>query len=219
MPNNNNNKSKQTTKSTKSGKQKQGAQVQRQRQVAVAYGGELKQQAAVIRSVGGSMLVTHREYITDVLSTSNSFNANSLSINPGMATTFPWLNKIATNFEKYRLKKLIFKYESLVGSIQAGSVMMAIDMDASDSLPSGKMSMLQYQNAARSNVWGTCETRLPEQAKQLYVRGGSALGDVKSYDTGIFYYATQGTGSTSITLGEIWVEYTVELAIPTGQAS
>jgi len=219
MPNNKNNKSKQTTKSTKSGKQKSGAQGSTngaQRQVAVAYGGSIRQRAPTMRSQNGSMVVVHREYVADITSAATTaFNAIQLPINPGMST-FPWLSTIAKNFEKYRIKKLTYHFESLVGSITPGSVMLAIDMDAADALPSSKAQMLQSQNAARCNVWATCQTRLPEAAKQLYNRSSALASsqDIKTYDVGNLTVATQGVTPASTVVGELWVDYEIELAIP-----
>jgi len=219
MPNNNNNTSKQTKKSTKRGKQTSGAKggtTGGQRQVAVAYGGQVRQRAPIMRSQNGSMFITHREYITDITtSASGAFNATQYPINPGMSATFPWLYAIAANFEKYKVKKLIFSFESLVGSVTAGSVMLAIDMDAADGLFGSKVKMLQAQNAARCNVWATCQTKLPETAKQLYNRSSALVAnqDIKTYDVGSLTVATQGTPTTT-TVGELWVEYEIELAIP-----
>lgn len=187
-----------------------------QQQVAVAYGGELRQRAPNMKSAGSNMVVSHCEYIADIVSAaSGAFNNIQLPINPGMSS-FPWLSGIAKNFEKYRIKKLVYRFESLVGSIQAGSVMLAIDMDAADAIPTSKAQMLQAQNAARCNAWATCATRLPEAAKQLYVRTAALASnqDIKTYDVGNLNVATQGMGTSAVTAGELWVDYEIELSIP-----
>lgn len=59
--------------------------------------------------------IQNREYIMDIVSGSsaNSFNYNTFDLNPGSSVTFPWLNRIAQNFESYRFHGLVFEFKSM----------------------------------------------------------------------------------------------------------
>jgi len=77
------------------------------------------------------LLVTHREYIGDMYSTScattlstsasGPWSQESFLINAGSATLFPWLSGIAVNYTKYRFKKLIFTAKSLLSESTANT--------------------------------------------------------------------------------------------------
>ena len=84
----------------------------------------------------------HREYITDIYSSSGPANTPSTfgnlvyPINPGDAKTFPWLSTIADKFEQYRIEGMVFEYKSLYsdavvtqnGSI--GSIVLATEYNS-----------------------------------------------------------------------------------------
>ncbi len=166
----------------------------------------------------GDIMITHREYITD-LSGSVSFTANSFSINPGLPGVFPWLNNIAQRYESYLFKKLRFCFETESATSATGSVLLAIDYDASDAAPGSKTQVMAYRNSVRSPPWSdSCMESLPEdlhKRNSYYVRNGSLSSniDVKLYDVGNFFACTQGQAGTT-TVGELYVEYQIILMTP-----
>lgn len=182
-------------------------------QPPTSYGVSSTTKTAKISGDSNGMRVQHREYVADVLG-SASYLVSGRSINPGQASTFPWLSLIAANFEKYRFRKLHFVYESSVATTAAGVVLSAIDLDASDPAPSSKQAIMSYQCAERSNVWMSHTTRMPMQQPSLYVRTGPlpVNTDIKTYDAGNFFLAIQGSATTA--QGELYVEYDVDLYVP-----
>lgn len=169
---------------------------------------------ARISGNGGVVVVSHREFITDV-SGSVGFAVAGYPINPGQVQTFPWLSNIARNFEKYRFRSCKFVFESSVATFLSGMTMLAVDLDASDPPPANKANMMSYSHATRANVWTEHATTMPEQQPELYVRGfGVPPGtDIKTYDAGTVFFATSGEADDSV-VGELYVEYVVELHVP-----
>lgn len=170
-------------------------------------------------STPSGVRVRHREFIWDITA-SNPFEYDEFDVNPGIAATFPWLAAIASRFESYRFHSLKFVYESAVSTAASGAVMMAVDYDASDAGPANKTTLMSYKDAARSAPWDHCEFVASSEdlhkLKTHYVRSGVVPGtDIKTYDVGKLYVATQGQDATWNNLvGELYVEYDVELLTP-----
>lgn len=170
------------------------------------------------RGNSGDIRVSHREYISDI-NGSVAFAVNSLAVNPGLAAVFPWLSGVARRFESYRFSKLVYHFEPVAATTATGSVMGAIDYDASDAAPESKTQVMAYRHSVRSPPWSDFSmVSLQEdiqKRKSYYVRSGalSANQDIKLYDVGNFFLCTQGqAGATAV--GELYVEYVVDLMTP-----
>lgn len=167
----------------------------------------------------GSIKVRHREYIGDIVVSTQNFSVSKYAINPGIGTTFIWLQAIAQSYESYIFNSLSFEFESSCATTDRGTIMLGIDFDASDEPPLSKQELMSYEGSVRSSVWSHCSCRAtPQNLKkfgvQRYIRTlvqpqGS---DIKTFDVGNFYIATQG--SASITLGELYVAYDVTFYTP-----
>lgn len=64
-------------------------------------------------SGGKTTIIRNREYITDIIGPSSGglptlFNNTVFSLNPGIATTFPWLSAIASSYDTYKFHGLVF---------------------------------------------------------------------------------------------------------------
>lgn len=170
----------------------------------------------------GDCRIVHREYIQDILSgpVSSGFTATLLSINPGLASTFQWLSKVAQNFESYKFSKLKFCYETESPSSTGGTVVLAVDYDAADPVVTSKQQALAYRGSVRSAPWTpSCHSSLPEDLsknRSYYVRPGipPANTDIRLYDVGNLQFIVQGVTGTLQDLGELYVEYDVLLMTP-----
>lgn len=172
-------------------------------------------------SNGNMTRITNREFISDISSSASGFSATNIAINPGSATAFPWLSAIAANYESYTFKRLSYRYVPLCPTSTPGRVTMAIDFDARDAAPTSKAVLSQYQGAVAVPVWQqgvytANSANLVKFAKQRYVNGPTppANSDVKTYHLGNFIIATSNTPTAAAALGELWVEYDVELQTP-----
>lgn len=162
--------------------------------------------------------VSHREYLSEI-SGSVTFTSEQYPINPGLGSTFPWLSSIARRYESYNFKRLHFSFETESPTSTPGAVMHAVDYDASDSAPTNKVSLMSYEGSVRSAPWvdstfSALSSSL-HKSKTYYIRSGAlnANQDIKMYDVGNYFIATQGQTGTAV-LGELYVEYVVDLFTP-----
>jgi len=166
----------------------------------------------------GDIVVSHREYIQDIAG-SVAFTNNTLSVNPGLPGTFPWLSAISQRYESYLFEQLSFEFETEAPTTATGTVLLTLDYDASDPAPVDKTQALSYRRAVRSAPWLDCRhISLSEdlhKRKTYNVRSGSlsANQDIKLYDTATLYVSTIGQAGTT-NIGELYVCYTVRLMTP-----
>jgi hypothetical protein len=166
--------------------------------------------------------VVEDEYIAEV-NGSIGFATTAYAINPGQSTTFPWLSRQASQWEKYRFKKIQFYYKPEVSAYatngQSGKVILSGDYDASDAAPTSKQQVedtVPHADAMPYNAIAlTMDPKQLAPAGSKYVRTGGvpASNDIKTYDGGILYVSTSGNQSTSI-IGELHVRYEVDFEVP-----
>jgi hypothetical protein len=167
-------------------------------------------------------IVCHREYLGDIFGTAG-FNNTAYPLNPGIATTFPWLSTIAQNYQEYKFHGLIFEFRPLITDFvpngAPGVVVMATNYNADAVAYNTKQEMENSEYAVsikptKDLMHGvecaTNQTVLP----QLYIRSGvPPVGqDLRLYDLGNFQFATQANPVQN--LGELWVSYCVEFFKP-----
>lgn len=171
----------------------------------------------------GDAIIRHREYVADVIAgvgTPTGFDLIALAINPGQAATFPWLSKVAANYESYQFDLLKFCYETEAPTSLGGTLIMTLDYDASDSAPTTKQQAMAYRSAVRSAPWSPCEhLSLMEdlrKSKTNFVRPGPQPinTDIKTYDIGNLFLISQGVTTPAAAMGELYVEYSVRLMTP-----
>jgi hypothetical protein len=171
----------------------------------------------------GDAIITHTEYVTDIVAGANNpstFTTQSFAINPGQATTFQWLSRVANNYESYQFTSLDFYYETEAPTTLGGSLILTVDYDAADAAPTTKQQAMAYRSSVRSAPWNSCEhCSLKEDLtknKSNFVRiGGQPPNtDIKTYDIGNLFVASAGVTTGGSTLGELYVKYTVRLMTP-----
>lgn len=183
-------------------------------------------------NTGSSVVISHREYLSDVYGTpaGQNFQNSSYSLNPGLESTFPWLAQIAQNYEEYTIRQLIFTFRSSIAPIgssgtgQVGTVIMATQYNAGEEPFSDKETMMQYDGAMSAKVIDglisgvECDPAQNAGSYGKYIRAGPApIGqDIKTYDLGQFNMAVTNIPSSyeNQSLGELWVSYTIELRKP-----
>lgn len=163
-------------------------------------------------SRGGGVVLSHRGLISGFVG-STTFNAVNYQVNPGMAGVFPWAAQLARSYDKYRFTKLKFSYRSVVPTTTAGVVMMSFDYDTLDILPTTKFEHSQSTPNVESNSFNSFELDVKCDNVWRFVRQGAiASTDLKTYDFG--QLVVSSSYATASLLGEIYVEYTVELDKP-----
>lgn len=170
------------------------------------------------RGSDGRIRISHHEYIKDIQGSVDYAQA-ATEINPGLPTSFPWLNVIAVGYETYKFVSLKFEFTTSKSATSSGSVMMAVDFDSDDSAPANKTQLLAYNNAVRGPVWNNftynCSPQDLHKFNQKFIRFGNLSAGIekKLYDVGVLYIATAGMSDTT-TIGELHVTYVIELITP-----
>jgi len=164
-----------------------------------------------------------KEYIADIITSADglTFKNNTFSINPGDATTFPWLSQIAQGFTQYRFHGLVFYFKSnsadAIGSTNTalGSVVMATDYNVLDRPFPNKTTMEVHEFCAAGKPSEDiihpieCDPKRTT-IENLYVRNNdSGQSDRRFHDLGLFQIATVGQQAESV-VGELWVSYDIE---------
>ncbi len=177
----------------------------------------------MITMANGDCRIIHREYVGEIVAgtgTPTPFTVASYPLNPGQVATFQWLSRVAVNYESYAFSALCFEYGTEAPSSLGGTLVLSVDYDASDPAPVSKQQAMAYRSSVRSAPWKECEhSSLPEDLKKSktnFVRPGAQPPntDIKTYDIGNLFVATQNATTSAATCGELWVSYDVTLMTP-----
>lgn len=176
-------------------------------------------------SSNGNRSIMFEEYVQDIITsaTSLAFRADAYPLQPGLSTLFAWLAEQAINYQEYRFKRVTFRFETDQQASIAGKVMYAFSPDAADPVPVNKQEMLEYGIKGKSAVWQEFSMPVPmveALGSRRYVRAGTLAAnlDVKTYDLGTLFVATSGVVAASANVGELYVQYEVELITPVVQS-
>lgn len=169
----------------------------------------------IVRQDSDSITIRHAEPMF-VVTGANGYTSDFRYINPGDASVFPWLASQARGWEKYTFHNLAFMSKSRCSSATAGSIVLAIDHDASDDLPVTSQLLASYSGASEDSPWKDVVTEADIKRIQpnLYIRRGPLPPntDRKTYDCGIFIVGKED--GAVISWSRIWVAYEVTLSIP-----
>jgi hypothetical protein len=174
-----------------------------------------------------TIIVRHKEYIMEVRSATSFTVLNSLPINPGMSQTFPWLSRLANNYQQYRIRGMVYHYVPTSGSAISGtnnalgSVMLQTSYRSTDTLPGSKVELL-------NEYWATECVPSETQAHPIecnpaenpfnvqYIRGTEVptTENQLMYDLGVTHVAVSGQQAAGVVLGDLWVTYEIELKKP-----
>lgn len=174
-----------------------------------------------------SITVRHKEFICEVVSNTAFTVQRSFQINPGLPLTFPWLSRIASNYQQYRVKGMVFHYVPTSGNAVSstnnalGSVMLQTSYRSNDSLPLNKVEVLnEFWSSEAVPSEPFChpiECNPNENPFNVqYVRSGPPpVGDNQLlYDLGTTHLCVSGQQASNIVLGDLWVTYEIELKKP-----
>lgn len=166
------------------------------------------------------MPIRHSELFASIEGTA-AFTAGGTPFNPGLAVSFPWLSRIALVFEKYLVNNVTYHYVPSLPSDTPGNIYLGFEYDPTELLPSSKMQFMMNQDSTSASAWMPVSLQLdPSKCRQrgeLYVRTSGLTGsqDIKTYDLGIFEFATSGISGITDTIGDLYIEYSIDLLIPT----
>jgi len=176
----------------------------------------------------GSLMVSYREYLGDIFGNQENdpFVVNSIPLNPGLETSFPWLSQIASNFKEYEWKQCVFDFRSMITDMtttngQLGQIVMTTEYNVDAEAFEDKNEMLTTVHAVSGKVIDDithgveCDPRKLSGSPGKYIRTKPVLiqEDKKEYDLANFQYAICDSPGTlaNLPLGQLYVSYTVLL--------
>ncbi len=174
-----------------------------------------------------SVVVRHKEFITEVTGKTAFTVQRSFSINPGLSNTFPWLASLAAQYSEYRIRGMVYHYVPTSGNAVSstnaalGSVMLQTSYRANESAPTSKVELLnEYWASEAKPSEAFCHPIECNPAENpfnvQYVRTTSvpSTDNVLLYDLGTTRLAVSGQQADDIVLGDLWVTYEIELRKP-----
>jgi hypothetical protein len=178
-----------------------------------------------------TITVRHKEFICSI-SGSSAFNVQRFFlIQPGDTITFPWLSGLATKFQQYRIKGMVFHYVPTSGSAVSstnsalGTVMIQTSYRAGDTAPASKAEMMnEYwaSEAAPNEAFChpiECDPKEnPFSVHYVRTKPVPTNDSPLLYDLGVTWVAVQGQQGNNV-LGDLWVTYEVELSKPVIESS
>lgn len=162
---------------------------------------------------GGNTVVRHREYIKLVTS-STTQRIISVDVNPGMQACFNWLSTIARGYEKYKFHKLTFTYVSASSTTEKGRVALAFQYDPTARIPQTRTDYFNVAPNVEEAPWEDIVLHVQPPGGWLFSRSAGSTGTLNTYDAGKLLVMSALNANSTTGLGEIFVEYEVELARP-----
>lgn len=175
---------------------------------------------------GQSIVVRHKEFLTEVRGATTFTVRNEFDLNPGLSTTFPWLSGIASQYSQYKIRGLVYHYVPTSGSIATaspalGTVMIQTSYRATEAAPTSKLEMLnEYWSSEAKPSEEFChpiECDPKENPFNVqYIRSGNlpSTENQLMYDLGRTTIAVSGQQANDQVLGDLWVTYEIELKKP-----
>jgi len=171
--------------------------------------------------------VKHREFLGDIVSgaVAGAFTNYTYPINAGLRSTFPYLSQLASNYEEYCFKGLVFEFIStaspFLSTSALGAAIAAIEYNSASPPFTSKFSMENSAMAVSTrldkNLMYGVECATGDNAQNCYyIRNGLSTLPLTTTDMGLFQFAVApGAGvPTNSVLGELWVAYDVVLDRP-----
>jgi len=165
--------------------------------------------------------IVHREPLMPLIG-SQAFNITTFSLNPGLATTFPWLSNQALGYESYKVNALHVQYRHTTNEFTGkGTIVIAPDYDAADSPPTSIVQAEQMADSVQgacTRDW-TCILRprgIGILGPKRYTRSGAlaANEDIKTYDIAQIHICTSGQADDTAEIGQLWIYYDITLSEP-----
>jgi hypothetical protein len=180
-----------------------------------------QKQPKIVSVANGGILVQHRELVDSSLVANAAFTTEAdITINGANSLDWPWLTKIAQNYEFYKFRSLRFDYVPFCSTATAGEIMMGFDYDSADATPPTEQILSSYPGFTSGPVWNQVSAKADPSSMEAFVKwhyvqdGFTAFTpDAQQYNAGSFFLSTaNGAGGP---VGKLYVEYLVEFKSPT----
>ncbi|QMW68898.1 capsid protein [Crucivirus-429] len=177
---------------------------------------------------GESVIISHKEYIKDIISgggTPTAFALQEWSINPGNSTLFPWLSQIARNFQEYEIRGMVVLIRTMSSdfsaNFQLGSIFGASSYNVHLRSPDTKqeVEMMEYATSCKPSrdlvLAIECEPQNNGNIhKYIAVDAAYNGGDPNTFDWGKVFIGSAGLPNELTPIGEMWITYEVAFFKP-----
>lgn len=153
------------------------------------------------------------------ISGSVAASVTSIRLNPGLSEAGPWCARMARNFESYEVRSLRVHYFTRAGTSKTGRVVLAIDYDALDSVPTSFLQVANYEDAAIDSAWKditlTSKVGNLMKVKERFIRDEYSVSDqdLRLSDIGRLHIWVEGMDDASA-VGDVFIEYEYILKTP-----
>lgn len=183
---------------------------------------------SVVNHPDGRVIIRHAEYLEDVPS-ATAFAIATYPLNPGMQQTFPWLSRIAQNFEEWLPRGIFFEFKTTSSDMivtgattpALGQISMATQYNSLDSDFINNVQLLNYENASTckpsQNLRHYVECKRSQTVMdEMYIRTGSIPpnADLRLYDLGKTSVSASNMQTNGQMMGQLWISYEIELRKP-----
>lgn len=174
-------------------------------------------------------VITHREYIQDVVSsgTTLAFSLSKINVNPGLQQSFPWLSQVAGAYQYYEIEGVSYHYVPTCATavangtnVSLGFVLMRYVHDPVVAQDTTEFQMQNSYECIRNIAYAPIDLDIELKDKHIVERivrtslTQPANTDLRMYDTGYLEIASSGVVATSQTLGKLYVSYRIKLLRP-----
>ncbi len=139
-------------------------------------------------------------------------------INPANAVLFPWLSRIARNYEKYRFSKLVLRCVSNNPTTAGGYVAMGVDKDSADPVPYSKQELMNMGRAKSEALWSGATLPIIVDGTWKFVDSQNLSADARQVDVGKLVAVATSPGFANATL-DFYLDYSVEFTLPSASYS
>lgn len=167
--------------------------------------------------------VRHREFLFDLQQgpTPGAFVNYGFSVNPGLASAFPYAAPMAALYEEYRIHGLVYEFVSSTSEYFAngamGTIIMAAEYNpsADDFYSKPQMENSDFAISARPDRNMVYGLECASQTQNSYlVRTGASSAPITATDLARMQIAVQSPLAANQILGEVWVSYDIEFMRP-----
>jgi hypothetical protein len=189
------------------------------RGVAVAYSRKRRTGKPVIKQTSGGVRIQHCELYNSNVAGSLAYTIqNTIALNPGLASTFPWLAPQAEKWEQYVCHRLSVEWEPIAPTNTQGVIAISPEYDPNDEPPTTEQELAATEGTVYDKVWEDFECVLDRKAMmggvaRKFVRSAAVAGNKKMYDLGKCYVVSNNETSTN-SVGKVWICYDFEFFIP-----
>lgn len=207
-------------------KNKQPTRTSQSKTVPVAYGVTARSSGPNINGKDGIRIrrcefvgTASNGAVTGFALTPLSTSTPGYDLNPSSPNLFPWLSRIAPNYERFRFESIKLKFVPSQATTTAGRFYAAVDYDYDDAPANSKITMMGNSTAVECPVWQ--EVTMSLDSKSLnrdlpfrYVNSttkGLAVEERTAF-SGFVMLAFDTTVANL--LMDIWIEYDVTFVTP-----